>query len=68
MAASYSLSKVGARRVYSSVMNCSFNNPKSRSFFPRSLNEEEWDEGLNCMHSTGVGSIADVGSLGTTME
>ena len=41
--------KVGARRVYSSVMNCSFNNPKSSGFFPRLHDEEEWNNGLDCM-------------------
>ena len=31
-----------------SVMNCSFNNPKSSRFFPRLHDEEEWNNGLNC--------------------
>ena len=32
-----------------SVMNCLFNNPKSSRFFPRLHNEEEWNNGLDCM-------------------
>ena len=39
--------KVGERRVYSSAMNCSFDNPKSSRFFPRLHNKEEWDDGLS---------------------
>ena len=31
------------------VMNCSFDNPKSSRFFPRLHDEEEWNNGLNCM-------------------
>ena len=41
--------KVGERRVYSSVMNCSFDNPKSSRFFLRLHDEEEWNNGLDCM-------------------
>ena len=31
------------------VMNCLFDNPKSSRFFLRLHNEEEWNNGLNCM-------------------
>ena len=41
------LCKVGERRVYSSVMNCSFDNPKSSRFFPRLRGEEERNNGLD---------------------
>ena len=34
-------------------MNCSFDNPKSSGFFPRSHNEEECGTSLNCMRNTG---------------
>ena len=43
------LCKVGERRVYSSVMNCSFDNPKSSRFFLRLHDEEEWNGDLDCM-------------------
>lgn len=36
------------------ITNCLFGNPKSRRFFPRSLVEEEWNNSLNCMYSTGA--------------
>ena len=58
--------KVGERRVYSSVMNCSFNNPKSSRFFPRLHDEEEWNNGLNCMGDTG-GDIREY-SVRTVLE
>ena len=31
------------------VMNCSFDNPKSSRSFPRLRDEEEWNNGLDCM-------------------
>ncbi|ETW75366.1 hypothetical protein HETIRDRAFT_331608, partial [Heterobasidion irregulare TC 32-1] len=50
------------------IINCSFNNLKSQRSFPRLLDKEEWNDGLNCMCNTKVDDIADKSSTRAIQE